>query len=90
MDPEPPFERRAAAAPRSRRRTVLTVVLLLIPVVAALAVPAYARVTPRLAGVPFFYWFQGGCVLLAAVCLGTALVLSRDSERPAGRERARW
>lgn len=90
MDPEPQFEHGAAGARRSHRRALLTLVLLLIPVVAALAVPAYSRVTPRLAGVPFFYWFQGGCVLLAAVCLGTALVLSRDSERPAGRERARW
>jgi uncharacterized membrane protein len=90
MDPELPLKRRTAGAPRSRLRTLLILVLLLIPVVAALAVPAYARVTPRLAGVPFFYWFQGGCVLLAAVCIGTALVISRDSEQPAGRERALW
>jgi len=90
MDPEHQFEQGAAGALRSHRRALLTGVLLLIPVVAALAVPVYARVTPRLAGVHFFYWFQAGCVLLAAVCLGTALALSRDSERPGGREQARW
>ena len=89
MEPEPELEQGPAGDRRRHRRALLTPVLLLIPVVASLAVPAYAKATPRLAGVPFFYWFQAGCVLLAAVCLGTALVLSRDGERPGGRE-ARW
>lgn len=90
MDPEPRFEESATGSRRRSRRALLTPALLLIPVVAALAVPVYSRVTPRLAGVPFFYWFQAGCVLLAAVCLGAALVLSRDGERPGSREEARW
>ncbi|PVG81284.1 hypothetical protein DDE18_19305 [Nocardioides gansuensis] len=89
MDPEPQLEQGTTGEGRRHRRALLTLVLLLIPVVAALAVPVYSRATPRLAGVHFFYWFQAGCVLLAAVCLGTALVLSGDGERP-GREEARW
>ena len=90
MDQEPQFEQSATGSRRSRRRALLTPVLLLVPVVAALAVPVSSRVTPRLAGVPFFYWFQAACVLLAAVCLGAALVLSRDGEPTGSREGARW
>ena len=89
MDPEPQFERGTTGARRGRRRALVTLVLL-VPVVAALAVPLYARVTPRLGGVPFFYWYQAGCVLLAAVCLGAALVLTRSDGQPGGREDASW
>ena len=33
-------------------------ILLLIPCIAALAVPFYNSVEPRLFGFPFFYWFN--------------------------------
>jgi hypothetical protein len=39
-------------------------VLLAVPVVAALLIPLYNRVDPALFGLPFFYWFQFGLVLL--------------------------
>jgi Protein of unknown function (DUF3311) len=39
--------------------------LLLLPVLAPLFTPFYNRIEPRLAGMPFFYWGQLGCVLLA-------------------------
>jgi hypothetical protein len=32
--------------------------LLLIPIVGLLATPIYAKMDPRLLGVPFFYWYQ--------------------------------
>ena len=36
---------------------MLRALLLLLPCFAALAVPFYNRVEPRLLGFPFFYWF---------------------------------
>jgi hypothetical protein len=66
-------------ATASRRpRQALTVVLLVLPCFTAMAVPLYARVTPRLMGVPFFYWYQFGCLLVTVVCLSVALQLHRD------------
>lgn len=39
--------------------------LLLIPIVAPLLVPLYNRMEPQLWGMPFFYWYQIGCAVLA-------------------------
>ncbi len=41
--------------------------LLLVQVVLALWVPLYNKVEPSFGGMPFFYWFQLGLVLLGAV-----------------------
>ena len=38
----------------------------LIPFVAMLWVPSYNRVEPELGGIPFFYWYQLGWILLGA------------------------
>lgn len=59
------------------RQRRLTVVLLVLPCLAAMAVPLYARVEPRLIGVPFFYWYQFGCLMLTVLCLSVALRLHR-------------
>jgi uncharacterized protein DUF3311 len=40
--------------------------LLLIQFVPALWVPFYNSVEPKLAGIPFFYWFQMALVLVSA------------------------
>jgi len=56
-------------------------VLLLTPVVALLWVPSYTRVTPRLFGFPFFYWYQLAWVLAGAACLAGAYVLTMRLER---------
>lgn len=66
---------------RSALSTVLVPVLLGLPVAALLAVPFYARVEPRLGGVPFFYWYQALCLLLTAVSMTVALVLT-ERRRP--------
>ena len=47
-------------------------VLVAVPCVALLWVSSYARQTPQLWGIPFFYWYQFLWVLLAAVCTGVA------------------
>jgi hypothetical protein len=44
--------------------------LLLIPFVAVLWVPFYNSVEPSLYGVPFFYWYQLGWIILSAVIIG--------------------
>jgi hypothetical protein len=41
--------------------------LFLIPFIAVLWVPFYNRVEPELGGIPFFYWYQLGWILLGAV-----------------------
>ena len=40
--------------------------LFLIPVFAMLWVPSYNRIEPELGGIPFFYWYQLGWILLGA------------------------
>ena len=51
---------------------VVIAVLLLAPVVALMWVGSYARETPRLWGMPFFFWYQFLWVFLAAACTYTA------------------
>jgi hypothetical protein len=46
---------------------MLRAVLLLLPCLAAVAVPFYNRVEPRLFGFPFFYWFLLLLVPISAV-----------------------
>jgi Protein of unknown function (DUF3311) len=78
--PEPP-------RPLSLRPTVLPTrdrpsawhALLVIPVLAPLFTPFYNRLEPRLYGIPFFYWGQLACVLLAMVV--TTLVYQLTKRR---------
>jgi predicted permease len=62
-----PDDGRAATAPVPRDRSPWNW-LLLVPVVLALAVPLYDRTEPRLAGVPFFYWFQLAVIPVGVTC----------------------
>jgi Protein of unknown function (DUF3311) len=43
--------------------------LLFAPCVIALAAPFYNSLTPELAGVPFFYWFQLLLIIVSAICI---------------------
>jgi Protein of unknown function (DUF3311) len=52
---------------RSRFRPIH--LLLLIPYIAVLWVPFYNRITPTLAGIPFFYWYQMLWIVLGAAVL---------------------
>jgi Protein of unknown function (DUF3311) len=60
---------------------VIAAVCLLAPIVALLWVDSYSRITPRLAGIPFFYWYQMAWVPVAAACTYTAYTLVRREER---------
>ncbi|MEU9607257.1 DUF3311 domain-containing protein [Streptomyces sp. NPDC048057] len=61
----------------SRTRRVAAGVLLLAPLVALLWVPWYATERPRLAGVPFFYWYQLAWVPGCSLALFVAYRLTR-------------
>jgi hypothetical protein len=56
-------------------------VLLVVAVVLPLLVPTYARKDPHLWGFPFFYWYQLLWVIIGAVCLAGAYVLTVWLER---------
>jgi hypothetical protein len=44
-------------------------------------VPSYTKVKPTLFGFPFFYWYQLLWVIIGAVCLAGAYVLTVRLER---------
>lgn len=54
--------------------------LLLVPLLAVLAVPLYNRVEPTFFGMPFFYWYQLLCVMLASPVV--AFVYKRSHRAP--------
>ncbi|GAA1229882.1 hypothetical protein GCM10009665_20400 [Kitasatospora nipponensis] len=61
---------------------VLTAVSLLVPIVALLWVSSYSRLTPRLLGLPFFYWYQILWIPLSALFTTSAyLLMNRDARR---------
>jgi hypothetical protein len=65
--------------PTSPVKRVVVAILLIAPFIVYLAVPSYARVKPRLAGFPFFYWWQLVWVVISAVFVGLAYALTRTS-----------
>lgn len=69
---------RAQGAHSRRRTQALLVALGVVPVVVTLAVPLYASASQRVAGIPVFYWYQLACLVLTAVCLLLALVVTGD------------
>ena len=59
----------------------LGLLLLLIPFVALLYPPFYAGLTPRLAGIPFFIWYQFLWVVIGVSITGVVYAIDRISER---------
>ena len=55
-----------SAPPTNKTLIAIASVLLAIPIIALLWVDSYARETPRLAGFPFFFWYQFLWVFLCA------------------------
>jgi len=56
--------------------------LLLLPIVLPLLTLIYNRETPRIAGFPFFFWFQLLFPLLAAVVTTIVFVKTKSRSRP--------
>jgi uncharacterized membrane protein YhdT len=42
--------------------------LLLVPLLGTLVVPLYNHETPRLIGIPFFYWYQMAWIAVSVLC----------------------
>lgn len=56
--------------PKRGRLRYVPRLLLLVPMLAVLWVPSYNAIEPKLANIPFFYWYQ-----IAWILIGAALVL---------------
>ena len=64
-----------SAAPASARGARAWYWLLLLPFLALLYPPLYAHLTPRIWGIPFFYWYQAVWLVITAAI--TTLVYRR-------------
>jgi membrane protein implicated in regulation of membrane protease activity len=73
-----------AAPPTPRRtvRAVLLAMLLLAPFVGLLYPPLYARVAPRLSGIPFFIWYQFAWLIGVTVLLVVVYLLRGEDREP--------
>lgn len=61
---------------------VAAALCLLVPIVAPLWVSSFNKLTPKLGGIPFFYWYQLLWVPLSAVFTVTAyLLISREEKQ---------
>jgi hypothetical protein len=56
------------------RRTSAWYGLLAVPLLAPLMTPLYNQLTPMWWGIPFFYWYQLGCAVLAIVIIACVQV----------------
>ena len=72
-------------APRRPSRPRWALILLLIPFVALLYPPFYATLTPRLAGIPFFIWYQFLWIIVGVIVTGAVYALERLSGGNGGR-----
>ena len=52
--------------------------LLVPPTVAPLLTPLYNRIEPTLWGLPFFYWYQLLCAVLAIALISVVHLATRD------------
>jgi hypothetical protein len=77
LDEESPHDLPAVTPER-----VLAGISLAVPIVAMLWVSSYAKLTPALGGMPFFYWYQILWIPASAIFTGAAyLLLSRDEKQ---------
>ncbi len=71
------------APPTNKSLLVVAGILLAIPIVALCWVSTYARETPKINGIPFFFWYQFLWVFITAALTYTAhrIVLAARSPR---------
>jgi len=67
---------------------IFALIALAVPIVLPLLVGTYAREEPRLAGIPFFFWYQFALIPVSAVLTFIAyrlvLAVERDRRRSSG------
>jgi len=71
----------AAMARPAAARGAAACVALALPFVAILWIPLYARTEPRLAGLPFFYWYQFVWIVLSAALMAVSYRLLRTPKQ---------
>jgi hypothetical protein len=72
-------------APTSARPYLVSAVLMAVPVVALLAVPLYSRISPKVLGLPMFYWWTFlWIVLLAAATMAAHRIIERAKAAAGG------
>ena len=54
--------------------------LLIIPIGMPLLVPLYNRIDPKIAGIPFFYWYQMATALVAIVVMTFLYQVTKDRD----------
>ncbi|MFE9422909.1 DUF3311 domain-containing protein [Kitasatospora sp. NPDC006697] len=70
------------ALPAVTTARVLAGLALAVPVVALLWVSSYSRMTPKLAGMPFFYWYQILWIPVSSIFTVAAyLLLNHDARQ---------
>lgn len=69
---------------RARRSAWLW--LLILPYAGLLFPQIYARTTPVLWGVPFFYWYQFSWVILSSLITGAVYLLTSTPEKVGSKE----
>jgi hypothetical protein len=62
---------------RPVRVVVWARLLLILPFIAMLWVSSYDRVEPMIGGVPFFYWYQLGWVIVGALIIAFIYLVER-------------
>jgi hypothetical protein len=60
---------------------VITGILLAVAIVVPLFVPAYSVDEPRLAGMPFFYWYQMSWIPITSALVGISFWLVNKEDR---------
>ncbi len=66
--------------PKTNRRGSWARILLIVPFVALLFPTLYAHAEPRLAGIPFFIWYQFLWVILGVAITALVYALNRDGD----------
>lgn len=76
---------------QKRAPLYLAGVALIVPIVLPLLVWTYAKKSPELNGIPFFYWYQFVLVIVSVVftSIAYALVTNHDRERRASEKSQR-
>jgi len=80
-DSEPGTDLGVHMPPAKTGLLVAAGVCLLIPVIALMWVSSYARETPKLGGIPFFFWYQFAWVFLCSAFTWTAFRLVLAARR---------
>jgi hypothetical protein len=69
-----------AGSPKTNRRGSWARLLLIVPFLALLLPTLYAHADPRLAGIPFFVWYQFLWVILGVGITSLVYMWNRDGD----------